>query len=91
MMKLNLFPQRIGELRKGKKLSQAKLSKKLHISLPAYRAYEEGTTMPNLIITYKLAEYFGVSMDYLIGRTSAAELFTGHKYTKTSSGVTIWR
>lgn len=91
MMKTNVFSQRIEGLRKAKKLSAEKLSKKLHMPLSVYQAYELGATMPNLIITYKLAEYFGVSMDYLVGRTNASDLFTGHQYTKTESGVTIWR
>jgi transcriptional regulator with XRE-family HTH domain len=57
------------DLRKEKKLNQGELAELLGITAQAYQKYEYGTaelTHENLV---KLADFYGVSTDYLLGRT----------------------
>ena len=60
--------ERLKELRKSKKMTQKQMAEALQITLRQYQRYESGnqtTTLENLI---KMADFFGVSLDYLIGR-----------------------
>ena len=56
------------ELRKEKKLTQSDLAEVLGISRQAYSNYEAGKRQPDNETMLKLAEYFNVSVDYLLGR-----------------------
>lgn len=56
------------ELRKEKKLTQSDLAAVLGISRQAYSNYEAGKRQPDNETMLKLAEYFNVSVDYLLGR-----------------------
>ncbi|MCL2846892.1 MAG: helix-turn-helix domain-containing protein [Firmicutes bacterium] len=60
------FAERIKELRNEKKLSQRYMASALGIKLSSYQKYEKGgePTHENLI---KIAKFFGVSTDYLLG------------------------
>lgn len=60
---------RIKLLREEKKIKQDELAKVLSISPSAVGMYERDEREPNNEITLKLAEYFGVSTDYLLGKT----------------------
>ena len=56
------------QLRKNHDLTQKKMSEVLSISERAYQHYELGTREPPLSNVVKLADYFNVSIDYLVGR-----------------------
>ena len=56
------------EIRKAKGIGQEKVSEDLGISLRAYQNYEYGAREPNLEMLCKLADYFNVTTDYLLGR-----------------------
>ena len=58
---------RIKELREKKGLSQEELAKKLNISQQAIRLYEKGDREPKLETWQKLADFFNVPVDYLLG------------------------
>ena len=60
---------RIKLLREEKKIKQEELAKVLSISPSAVGMYERDEREPNDEITLKLAEYFGVSTDYLLGKS----------------------
>ena len=60
---------RIKLLREEKKIRQDELAKVLSISPSAVGMYERDEREPNDEITLKLAEYFGVSTDYLLGKS----------------------
>jgi len=66
---MELFRTRLRQLRKAKNLSQGEISKELNIVQRSYRRYESGETEPTLSTVIKLADFFGVSLDYLAGRT----------------------
>lgn len=53
-------------LREQKGLSQIKLSTEIGISQELLSQYEIGTSLPNILILIKLANYFNCSIDYLV-------------------------
>lgn len=55
-------------LRKGKRVSQEQLGNNLGFGKNTISQYETGIREPNLDTLIKLADYFNVSVDYLIGR-----------------------
>jgi len=59
---------RIKELRLENKKTQIELSKLLGISQSSYQSYETGFTEPKIENLIKLANYYNVSLDYLVGR-----------------------
>lgn len=59
---------RIRELRKNKGLRQAELASLLHVSQQAVGSWETGRTAPGADTLNELADYFGVTTDYLLGR-----------------------
>ena len=62
-----MFSIALKELRENKKLSQKQLAADLHISQSTVGMWESGKREPNFEMLTKLAEYFNVSTDYLIG------------------------
>lgn len=61
---------RLRNLRNEKDLTQQDLADFLGITRPAYTAYESGRRQPDNETLSKLADFFGVSVDYLLGRTN---------------------
>lgn len=59
---------RIKELRESRGLTQEELAIALGLSRPAVTKYERDERIPDLITAARIAEFFGVSMDYLCGR-----------------------
>lgn len=66
-MSVPTLGERLRFLRKGKHLSQDKLSKKIQISRQSYSAYERNVRTPNYQTLCKLTEIFDVSLDFLLG------------------------
>ena len=58
---------RIKELRENKKESQQKLAMLLNVSQTMISRYELEQAYPDVEMLIKLAQHFGVSVDYLIG------------------------
>lgn len=65
---------RLKILRKEKLKTQQQMATMLGISQQAYATYENDTRMPPLDIVSKLADYFEVTVDYLLGRTDSPDL-----------------
>jgi transcriptional regulator with XRE-family HTH domain len=66
---MNLIAERLKELRKAKNKTQLEVATALNISDAAYRQYEISKRVPAAESLCKLADYFKVSTDYLLGRT----------------------
>lgn len=66
---MKIFAQRLKELRNASKQTQADMAERLGIKVRAYQYYESGDHYPEVPNLIKLADYFGVSTDYLLGRT----------------------
>lgn len=60
--------QRIAALRKERNMSQSETAKRLNISTSTLSMYETGNREPNNEILSKIADFFSVSTDYLLGR-----------------------
>lgn len=63
------FPSRLRELRKEKGVSQDTVSKELKISKSTLGLWETGDTLPDAKGIFDLSLYYGVSTDYLLGKT----------------------
>ena len=63
-----LFPERLRELRKKRHLSCKVLSELCGLSRNMVARYENREQSPNIEAAAKLADFLGVSMDYLCGR-----------------------
>ena len=61
---------RLKELRKQKGISQLKLALDLNTNQNTISRYETGEREPGLSELIKIADYFGVSCDYLLERTN---------------------
>lgn len=62
--------ERLVKLRKAKGLTQNDVAGHLGISRGAYANYELGTREPDTDTLIKLAELYGVTVDYLLGRSN---------------------
>ena len=60
---------RLKELRKKKGLTQLRLATELNTTQNTISRYETGEHEPGIAELIKIADYFNVSVDYLIGRT----------------------
>ena len=64
-----MFRERLQKRRLKKGVSQTTVAQHLNITRQAYNHYETGQRQPTQEVLIKLADYFGVSVDYLLGRT----------------------
>lgn len=65
----NLFGERLKLLRKEKGLKQEDIAKVIDCTQRRISYMEQGVTEPDLQSLLKLADFFGVSIDFLCGRT----------------------
>ena len=60
---------RLAQLRKSKKISQLKLAMDLNMNQNSISRYENGEREADYATLIKFADYFNVSIDYLLERT----------------------
>ena len=65
--KASVFATRLRELRKGKGVSQQALADELGFSKSTISLYEQGDTVPDIKAFVKIADFYDVSYDYLLG------------------------
>ena len=65
---------RLKELRKSKKISQLKLAMNLNMNQNTISRYETSEREPGINELIKIADYFNVSIDYLLERTDNPEI-----------------
>ena len=66
--------QRLQDLRTDADMSQKQLSEILHISQRSYSHYETGSRNIPVEMLIRLANYYDISVDYLVGRTDKKEM-----------------
>lgn len=66
-----MLSKRLAYLRKNKEITQEQIANIIGVSRPTYTAYEMGRRQPDYETLQKLADFFGVTIDYLLGRTDA--------------------
>lgn len=67
-MERGVFSSRLAELRKRKGVSRYVLSELCGLGHDAIRRYENGEAEPVMGSLCRIADYFGVSLDWLCGR-----------------------
>lgn len=60
------FPTKLKKLREEKKLKQQDVADKLGIARTTYASYEQGKREPDHATLVKIADFFGVSLDFLL-------------------------
>ena len=63
------FHERLVELRKSKKKTQKETADYLGVHVRTVQFYESGKKLPGFDVITKLADFLGVSVDFLMGKT----------------------
>lgn len=64
----NSFGNKLRRLREDKNKLQKEVALELNVSYTGYSSYENDLRMPGIKMVIKIADYFNVSTDYLLGR-----------------------
>ena len=64
------FPETLSALRKGRNISQWQAAAELGISQALLSHYENGAREPGLSFVCRACDYYGVTADYLLGRSA---------------------
>ena len=67
-IEMSVFADRLKGCRKNINKTQREIADDLGITEGAYQNYELGKYEPKMVTLNKLADYFDVSVDYLMGR-----------------------
>ena len=76
-----MYKLKLRELRKDKNVTQNEIAKYLMVSREAYSQYETGRHEMNYDTLCLLADYFSVSIDYLLGRYETNPILVNKKET----------
>lgn len=63
-----MISETLSEIRRGRKLTMKDVAEGIGMKPDTYRNYESGRLEPNLSTLTKIADFYGVSTDYLLGR-----------------------
>lgn len=69
-----MYGSRLKSLRKEKNLTISELAKELNVSTSTYGGYESEHRKPPIDTLKKIAEYHGVSIDYILGLTDERDI-----------------
>lgn len=70
------LPTRMKKLRESRRIYQREIAETLGVTTRAYQFYESGRSEPSIKTLIAIADYFQVSIDYLVGRTDVPGLNT---------------
>ena len=83
-----MFGTRLKQLRNENGLHQDELAEKIGVKRAVVGQYENDKVFPSVEVLIKIADYFEVSIDYLLGRTNIIKLGDNIEISKTNSNVT---
>ena len=63
------LPERLVQLQTEHKLLKKDIAEAVGISTMAYYRYKSGKRLPDVAILIKLADFYNISIDYLLGRS----------------------
>ena len=66
---MTTFGERLKELRSERGLTLSQMADKFHKTKASFSAYENDKRKPDMDLISDIADYFGVSVDYLLGRS----------------------
>lgn len=64
---------RIQQLRRENDIKQIQLAKQIKVDRTSLSSYENNKRLPDIFILCEIADAFGVSLDYLVGREEKEE------------------
>ena len=70
-----MYQLRLRDLREDRDLKQKDLAEMLQIHQTTYSDYELGRLNIPIAVLHTLADFYGVSVDYLLGRTNQKQPF----------------
>ncbi|MGE7546068.1 helix-turn-helix domain-containing protein [Sporosarcina newyorkensis] len=76
---------RIKKLRVAKKLTQKQLAEQIKVTHVSISGYENGNRYPDTDTLQRLADYFEVSTDYLLGRSDNAHMTADEEFRAFSN------
>lgn len=68
-----MYGERMKLLRKERKVPQQQLADLMGVKIRGYQYYEHETTEPTISALIALADFYDVSIDYLVGRSDHRE------------------
>ena len=85
-----MLAERLKTLRQKANLTQEEIAKKIGVSRPAYSYLEKGVKTPTPDKLTKIAKFYGVTTDYLLGNESEDDEFANVEmlFRMTSDGLT---
>jgi len=81
------FPKRLVNLREEKDMRQNELAAEIGIKSNNISKYEKGLSQPPIATLIKMAEYFEVSVDYLLGLSSIKNPYSADKFTPREAEI----
>lgn len=66
---MSKLSERLLALRQERDLSQKNLVKEMGFALNTYVRYERGERVPDADVLVRIADFYGVTLDYLVGRS----------------------
>lgn len=66
---MNDLASQFKKVRQERNLTQKQVADGIGVAEQAYQRYEYGRTVPSALVLIALADYFDVSLDYLVGRS----------------------
>lgn len=73
---MQILAKRLKDLRESRRIYQREMAEILGLSFRGYQDYETNKSEPKLATLIAIADYFQVSIDYLVGRTDVPDLNT---------------
>ena len=73
---MQILAKRLKGLRAERRIYQRELAELLGMSFRGYQNYETGQSEPKLATLIAIADYYQVSIDYLVGRTDVPDFHT---------------
>lgn len=70
---MQILSERLKTLRESRRIYQKEMAELLGLSLRGYQCYESDESEPKLAALVAIADYYQVSIDYLVGRTDAPD------------------
>ena len=67
--------ERLQQLKQEQNLRQKDIAEEVGIPLRTYQRYEYGVRQPTADVLVALADYFNVSIDYIVGRTNNPKIY----------------
>ena len=69
-----MLSKKLSELRKSRGLTHSDLAKRLNVTRQAYSMYESGKREMSYEALNSIADFYGVTLDYLLGRTNTVPM-----------------